>query len=180
MARTVPVMATEVPGNFVTGALWNAQVGGLGNFALNVPRFRGYQTAAQSILDNTWVSLLIDTEEFDTEGGHSITTNTSRYTCQVAGTYLVSGAVGFVTNTTGNRAVRLALNGSAIHGTFVKTLPAAGGSSGLTTVGYAVMAVGDYVEVQGNQNSGTASPGLSTNNSTDVGCALACHWISSS
>jgi hypothetical protein len=172
-------MATEVPGNFITAALWNAQVAALGNFTLSVPRFRGYQTTVQFLLDSTWVSLAIDTEDFDSDGGHSTTTNTSRYVCQVAGTYWLAGMAGFAGNATGNRAARLAVNGTAIHGTFVKVTAASTSTVGVPTFGYAALAVGDYVEVQATQNSGVVSPGLSTASSTDIASALAVHFISS-
>lgn len=175
MTSTVPVMATEAPGNYITGALWNAQVAALGNFLMNPPRFRGYQATTQSCADNTWTSLNIDTEEFDTEGGHSNVTNTTRYTCQVAGTYLIVGASAFAGNATGNRAVRLTVNGNAIHGSFVKNAaPTATHSAGCVTTAYAALAVGDYVEVQGLQSSGAA---LSTSSATDVGSALSVQWI---
>lgn len=181
MARSVPTIATETPGNFLTGALWNANVKALGDFlsgsaANGVPRFRGYQASAQSLADNTWTSLTIDTEVYDSDNGHSTTTSTSRYVVQVAGTYMVIAAVGFVANTSGNRAVRVAVNGASITGSFVKTTPATStGSTGLVTACHVVCAAGDYIEAMGNQNSGSA---LSTVTGTDVCSALDVQWIS--
>jgi hypothetical protein len=181
VARTVPVIASESPGNFLTGALWNANVKAMGDWLMGsagngVPRFRGYQATAQSIANNTWVSVTIDTEEYDSDNGHSTSTNTSRYTVQVAGTYLITGSVGLVANATANRGARLTVSGTPIHGTFVKTAsPDATGSSGLVTVGTAVCSAGDYIECQVNQNSGGA---LNTNPAGDVACSLSVQWIS--
>ncbi|MHB9861987.1 hypothetical protein [Streptomyces sp. YIM S03343] len=181
MARAVPVIASESPGSFLTGALWNANVKAMGDWLMGsagngVPRFRGYQATAQAIVNNTWTSATIDTEEYDSDNGHSTTTNSSRYTVQVPGTYAVFGSLGLVGNATGNRGVRITVNGVAIHGSFVKTAtPDATGSAGLVTAGSAVCAVGDYIEVQVHQNSGAA---LNTNAGGDVACSLTAQWIS--
>ncbi|MFE5037157.1 hypothetical protein [Streptomyces sp. NPDC056683] len=181
MARSVPVIASESPGQFLTGALWNANVKAMGDFLMGsasngVPRFRGYQGTAQSIANNTWTVLTIDTEVFDSDNGHSTTTNSSRYTVQVAGTYLVIGTASFAANATGNRGVRLTVSGVAVTGSFVKTgAPDTTGSSGLCTVAPVVCNVGDYIEVQGNQNSGAA---LNTSAAGDVAVSLSAQWIS--
>lgn len=180
MPRTVPVSVVESPGNYLTGALWTAQVKAAMDFLMGsgsngVPRFRGYQVTAQTCTTNVWTSLNIDTEAYDSDNGHSTSTNTSRYTVQVAGTYLVTASVGWTSATGGNRAVRIAVNGSAIPGSFVKTVPAVSGSTGLVTVAQVACVVGDYIEAQGNQNSGAD---LTTSNATDVACSLATQWIS--
>jgi hypothetical protein len=177
LARTVPVMATETPGTYWTAALVNAQIRDPMNFLLGVPRFRGYAATTQSISDSTWTSLSIDTEVVDSDAGHSTVTNTSRYVCQVAGTYLLAGTSAFAANATGNRAARLAINGIAIPGSFVKTLAATVTHSSATlTTAIAPMSVGDYVEVQGYQSSGSA---LSTSAASDVAPSLLAVWISS-
>jgi len=175
-----PVSYTAATGNFLTAALWNAQVRDANTFFSAPPSFRAYATVAQSILDNTWVSLNLDTEQFDNYGGHSTSTNTSRYTCQVAGIYQVTGIASYASNGTGNRAVRLTLNGNAVAGSFVK-VPAAipSASAAVHTSALVALAVGDYIEVQANQNSGTASPGLSTSvGGPDVYPSLSALWVS--
>lgn len=181
MGRTAPTIASESPGNILTGALWNSNIKAMGDFLLGastngVPRFRGYATTAQSLADGTWTSLTIDTEVYDSDNGHSTSSNTSRYVVQAPGTYLISGGCGFAGNNTGNRAVRLTVNGVSIAGSFVKT-PTANSSNttGLVTVGHAVCLAGDYVEVQGWQSSGAA---LNTTALGDVTSSLAMHWIS--
>ena len=77
----VPIPAAEVPGNFITGALWNANVFNGLTFLLNPPLFAGYQTTGQSIPSGqSPVAITMDTETIDTYGGHSTTTNASRFT----------------------------------------------------------------------------------------------------
>jgi hypothetical protein len=123
--------------------------------------------------------MLIDTEVEDTENGHSTTTNSQRYTCQVAGLYLVSGQVCFAYNANGFRAAKLRLNGSAdVIGSETSVVPVTSGS--LTTTvptvpAYVRMAVGDYVEMMGIQNSGA---NLGTANSGANSTQLACLWVS--
>jgi hypothetical protein len=180
VARTVPVIASEAPGNFLTGALWNANIKAMGDWLMGAagqgpPRFRAHQGTVQSVPDNTWTALTLDVEDFDSDNGHSTTTNSSRYTVQVAGTYFVVGSVGFAPNATSMRAVRIQVNAVSVPGSFVKT-PAAptGNSHGLVTSCHVVVDVGDFIEVQGIQASGAA---LNTNPGTDVCCSLGVDWI---
>ncbi|MEW2164430.1 hypothetical protein AB0912_15760 [Streptomyces sp. NPDC007084] len=180
MPRTVPAVATESPGYYITAALWMAQVAAIANFSIGsgangVPRFRGYQTSVQALSDNTWTPLNLDTETLDSDNGHSTSTNTSRYVVQVAGTYSIVGHAAFAANATGNRAARINVNGTAIPGSFVKTLAAtASHSSAIATHAQAVLAVGDYVEVLGLHTAGAA---LNTSAATDVASALGVFWI---
>lgn len=180
MARPVPVIASESPGNFLTGALWNANVKAMGDFLMGsanngVPRFRGYQGTAQSVANNTWVSVTLDSEEYDSDNGHSTTTNSSRYVVQVPGTYLIIGSIGLVSNATGNRGCRITVSGTAVYGSFVKTAtPDSTGSAGLITAASHVCGVGDYIEIQVHQNSGAA---LNTNAAGDVACSMTVQWI---
>lgn len=182
MPRTVPTIASESPGNFLTGALWNANVKAMGDFLLGsssngVPRFSGYQATSQSLSTGTWTSLNIDTELFDSDAGHSTVTNTSRYTATVAGTYAVAATVAFAANATGVRRVRLALNGAAINGTTIGS-DAPGGSAQAAAITMSLVQLNgttDYVEAQGLQSSGGA---LSTNANSDPCPSLRLFWIS--
>lgn len=177
MARTVPASASEAPGNFLTGALWNAQVKALTDFVTGAPSAQLYASTAQSVPDGTGATILaLDSEVWDSDGGHSTTTNTSRYTVQVAGKYLVLGTMTFGNNTSGIRGVGINVNGNSVRGSTVQstTLPTAN-----TWVGQAntviQCAVGDYIEMYCFQTSGAA---LSTNPSTKFGPALVVLWVS--
>ncbi|MCY0917064.1 hypothetical protein OS965_02585 [Streptomyces sp. H27-G5] len=175
MPRTVPVPATEAPGLYNTAALFNAQVRDLNSFALGVPVFRGYQSSAQSCATGTWVSIAIDTETLDSDGGHSTVTNNSRYTPTVAGTYLAIGTVAFAASGSSQRATRLTMNGSPSVG--AAEASAAGGSwwcgSGIEL--FACNGTTDYIELQGRQDSGGT---ISTYVGTEFNCALKIFWIS--
>lgn len=180
MTLAPPVSYTATTGNFLTAALWNAQVRDATAFFSAPPSFRAYATVAQAMgVDNTWYSLTLDTEQFDNYGGHSTSTNTSRYTCQVAGIYQVSAVATFAnfSSTVGNRAVRIAVNGNAYPGSFVKTLPAVTGSSAVATSALIQLAVGDYIEVQGNHNSTNASMTTSVAG-PDVYPSMSALWVS--
>ena len=183
MTRAVPTIASESPGNFLTGALWNANIKAMGDFLLGsssngVPRFSGYQATAQSLSTGVWTSLNIDTELFDSDAGHSTVTNTSRYTATVAGTYAVTATVAFAANATGIRRVRLAFNGTAVNGTSVGS-DAPGGSAQSSAITMSLVQFNgttDYVEAQGLQSSGGS---LNTSANADVCPSLRLFWISS-
>jgi hypothetical protein len=177
VARTVPVSASEAPGNFETAALWNAQVKAMIDWGTAVPRFLGYQTVAQSLPDSTNANaILLDSEDLDSDGGHSTTTNTSRYTVQVAGLYLMLGTVSINGNGTGGRSVVLTKNAASLRASCIQYTPPAS----FTWVGqaftFAQCAVGDYLELNAwQQGTGTS---ISTNPSTKFGPGLSIYWLS--
>ncbi|MGW1071594.1 hypothetical protein [Streptomyces sp. NPDC002537] len=176
MARTVPSAATVAPGQYVTGALWNANVQYLSSFLTGPPVFSGYQATSQSIPTATFTSLTIDTTVVDSDGGHSNTVNPSRYTATVPGTYLVIGTVGWTGASSGYRRCRLTLNGSAIIGTAVGSDAVNSVLCGqCTSTVVALNGSTDYVEVQGQQSSGSA---LATYVSSDFTSSLRVYWIS--
>ncbi|MCC9307676.1 hypothetical protein LN042_11275 [Kitasatospora sp. RB6PN24] len=123
----------------------------------NPPDFVGSQLSAQAIPNLTWTPIAIDTNVLDSYGGHSTTTNNSRYTCQsgAAGWYTVCGVVAYVPNSSGFRTARIQVNGSSING-----LIAYGPNDGtaeaavITPTRDVFLNAGDYVEVAGWQNSG--------------------------
>jgi hypothetical protein len=138
--RTVPVMPTESPGLYITSALYNASVKGLGDFLTAPPVF----------------SATLDTERTDPDGGHSTVTNTSRYTFQVAGWYLALGVAAFAnTSTAGSRAAKLLMNGTtAVPSSEQLTLPTTTTASTVPTFALVQANVNDYIELQIYQNSG--------------------------
>lgn len=113
------------------------------------------QTVTQSIPNGAWNTLTFDTEIVDTYGGHSTVTNTSRYTCQLAGWYRVGGRAAFNGNATGSRGCRVHINGAFIQG--AATLVGAGTLAGIPECFHLLyLNVGDYVEIAGGHNSGGA------------------------
>lgn len=176
MPRTVPVSASVVPGNFETAALWNAQVKALNDFLTAPPVFAGVQTSTQSVANNTPVALTIDTENLDSDGGHSTVTNTSRYTATVPGTYLVLGSVAWASNATGLRTAQIKLNGTSVRGSQIVSASVSGAQwCGQCWAVVTMNGTTDFVEVWGNQTSGGT---LATYAGSDSSSAMALYFLS--
>jgi len=151
----VPVLRTFQSGEVETGAYFNAFRDAV-NFVINKPMAFLYQSAGQSVANNTNTAITLDATREDTYGGHSNTTNNSRYTAQVAGTYGIIGHVSWPVNATGVRALELYKNGT------VYTSGNQGGPAPVTnwtaqeTRITMPLAAGDYVEMFAQQASGGA------------------------
>jgi hypothetical protein len=93
----------------------------------------------------------------DTYGGHSNTTNNTRYTAQVAGWYTICGVFWTVSVSSASyiRAVRILVNGAAVkgHEGYAATLSGFE-TSAVTNTRDVYLNVGDYVELSGWQGSG--------------------------
>lgn len=152
----VPTLPNEVPGNFIASAVFNTVgLNGLG-FMLNPPCAILQQATAQSVANTTATAVTFDAETLDTYGGHSITTNTSRYVAQVPGYYLVIGGVSYATNAAGNRLAQLEKNGTTFaQQVFFTPTTANGASVQVSGVCY-LNGTGDYVETWTYQTSGGA------------------------
>lgn len=177
MSLAPPVPFTASTGGFLTSALWNTQVRDATTFLTNPPRFNGSCTALPAAPANgVEVVIPIDTEDVDSEGGHSTTVNTSRYTCQVAGLYMISAHLAFNANATGMRAMDIKINGAIAPGGRVSSgQPTTSISLALNNVIHQYLNVGDYVEFSGYQYSGAA---LSLSTSTAYNPRLSLHWVS--
>jgi hypothetical protein len=172
----VPTPAQVSPGNFMTAALWNANVFNGLTYLLNPPQCHAWQSAAQSLANNTWTSLSLNNTTTDPYAGHSDTTNNSRYTAQVAGWYEISGVAAFGANATGFRAAKCTVNGVAINASngYTGNNGATFNTATVTPTRIVFLNVGDYVEVQGFQNSGGA---LSTACLGEICSALTVRWV---
>jgi len=118
------------------------------------PAFSAFGSAATTINNVTNTKIILQTKEFDTAGAFDATT-TYRFTPLVAGYYQVNGGIAFSPNATGFRFITIFKNGTAIKGG--QNLP--GGSTNFLgiTVAALVFLNGstDYLELFGNQNSGS-------------------------
>ena len=133
------------------------------------------QTVAQSIPSGTFTGITFDVEDLDTDGGHSTSSNTSRFTAPNAGWYFCSGGVGFSASATGQRGAAWAVNGTTLNGTSVFV----NASAAFTTIIAArskllYLNVSDYVELQALQNTGGA---LNTNVTTDGQSSMSVQWV---
>lgn len=172
----VPSPRTFTVGETETATYLNSLRDAL-NFLVNVPAAYVTQTATQTLTSSTWTALSYDVTVFDSYGGHSNSTNNTRYTAQVAGWYMVFGCSSFVANATGQRGAAVSKNGTRVQGAsgFIQTTSALPPSppSPPTIV---FLSVGDYVEIQGYQNSGG---NLSTNSSSDLDSSMTVVWLHS-
>ncbi len=105
---------------------------------------------AQTIPANTHTILTLPTEEYDSANLHDTSTNTSRLTAQVAGIYRISAVVTWSLDSNGERALRVLKNG-VTQNSVNEWAPV--DDQDLSTE--FKLAVGDYVELGVQQNSGT-------------------------
>lgn len=117
------------------------------------PWFSLVQTAAQSLATGTDTRIFFDSEVADTDGGHSTTVNTSRYTCQTTGAYVLFGQTVFATNTTGGRYSYFLVNGSTRYWSDESSASNLNATV-LPVTGPIPLNAGDYVELGAYQNSG--------------------------
>lgn len=173
---TVPTPYTAATGNFLTSALWNAQVRDGLAFLMSPVRFKAYASVAQSFTSSTTSTVLtLDTELFDSDGGHSTSTNTSRFTCQTAGLYYVSGSVCFAVNATGTRTLNVFVNGTGVTGAANQAAPSASNGGSVVTSTLVQLVVGDYVELAAWQNSGAT---LATSTSLAIATTMCLYRVS--
>lgn len=114
------------------------------------------QTSATSIPTADFTPLTFEVEDYDTHDGHSTSTNTTRYTCRVAGIYQLFGKIAWTSNATGQRVVCYSKNATIINGSQVSYSAVAAERQFPGTLVYVSLAVDDYVEMEGFQDSGGA------------------------
>lgn len=154
---TVPLPHLFAVGEDVTADNINTYYSGI-SFLENVPIFDGTQATPQSVNNNTFTAVVIDTNVVDTYNGHSTVTNNTRYTAQVAGWYLPTAGAAWNTSAGGGiRDFRFNKNGTAIAG----TLSSYPGTASATTGGspnsrMVFLNINDYVEFIAFQSSGGA------------------------
>ena len=114
-------------------------------------------TGTQTINNSSWTMVTFDTEEYDTNGFHSTSTNTSRITIPSGkgGYYLLTSHI-YVDNSggAGRRGSQFFKNGNYTNISFVEVAPTSGTYNGIVNTWIVNLAVGDYVEVGIWQTSG--------------------------
>jgi hypothetical protein len=145
----------QVDSSTATGLKWAAAAGGVtfaGVSCYNTPN-------NQSLSNNTYTVITWDSEDFDTDGYHSTSSNTSRITIPSGkgGKYLFNGGIYFDNATgTGFRELALYKNGTKFRAFFADT--SGGGSTAYPApqVNIVVEAIAtDYFQLYARQNSGT-------------------------
>lgn len=116
---------------------------------------QAYQSADQTIANTTWTIVNLNTENFDTDGFHSTSTNTSRMTIPSgkAGKYIIVATASWNNNQTGARNFGLYKNGAfTFYGAVTSPDTDTDMQHHFTWIVDA--AVGDYFEVAVRQSSG--------------------------
>lgn len=175
---TVPSFRTWATSDVVTAAMLNSNIRDAGQFWVsNRPRALLRQTVAQNLLNNTPTAITYDVEDLDNDGGHSTSSNTSRYVAQTAGWYHVTGLVSYSTNTTGARGTRIGVNGSTVNASqSLAQTSASSAATGILATRLVFLNAADYVEIFGFQLSGGT---LATNAATDGACNMSIFWLGS-
>lgn len=151
---TVPATRTFVAGEVVLASYFNTYINGPIGYLLAPPIFQGRQTSSQTLTTGTFTAVTFDAEDVDSAGGHSTSSNTSRYTAQYAGWYQGGGGCAFAANATGRRMSRFAVNGTTLNGSM------AGIPANAATIPYALrptfifLNLSDYMEQSAFQDSG--------------------------
>ena len=117
---------------------------------------KAIKNATQSIANNTETAITFaGTDTFDTDAFHDPSSNNTRFTIPAGkgGYYLVSGNVGFASNSVGNRESYFNLNGS--FGFQAVSSAAAPTTATVNSFSFiANLSVDDYIELYVNQTSG--------------------------
>src|SRR5215831_948848 len=155
----VPVLPPVTGGVYTTSQL-SAVVQAVA-FLQAPPTAQLRQQVAQSVPNTTFTSITFDLEDVDKDptgaGGHSTSSNTSRYTAVYSGWYEVTGAIAWTANATGRRASAWVVNGGILNGS-QQAGPATAASDAevVTRTMLIFLNVSDVVELQGYQESGGA------------------------
>lgn len=117
------------------------------------------QIVVQTLTTGVGAAITFTAEGVDTDvdgtGGHSTSSNTSRYTARYPGWYQVSGVVAFAGNVTGRRISWWTVNGVPVTATQLAFAPVTTGDAEIPgRTAHVYLAIGDYVELIGYQESG--------------------------
>ena len=168
----VPVTRTWVAGEVVTAPHFNDNIRDVLLYLLARPLAVLRNTVSQTVSSATWASLLMNTEDADTAGGHSTSSNTSRYTAVYPGWYRHSGLYSPAANATGRRGTRWAVNGTAVASSQAMVQATSASETSVTAITKLIfLAVNDYSELQAFQESG-GSLGTKTTSEQQNGSSI--------
>jgi len=114
-----------------------------------------FSTSTTSAGNSTYTAVLFNSENFDTDGFHSTSVNTSRITIPagLSGKYLVNAFGEWDNNASGYRGLNFFLNGTRIRNNYLTP------SAIFPTQQFSCvlnLAAGDYIEVYVSQDSGSS------------------------
>jgi len=146
-----------------------------GNLVVS-PSVRVFRSTVQSVPSSTWTSISWDTVRYDRgPAAHWNINNPTRLTCQVAGTYAISGHVTFNNIAGGTyRIIDLHINGTrytAINGMSGGVAITAASPPYISIPEIVYLNVGDYIELRAYQDSGSS---LNINAGDNAGTEYSC------
>lgn len=158
----MPYVDTQTIDNPTAGqpipAAWADQVRNNLEFLIDPPAASVYNSADQTVADNTPTDLTADSEFFDNDSIHSTSTNTARLTIVTAGRYLFFSTVRFTADVDGIRNVKFRHVTPAAVTTDYECQQIPSGSAVSNTIITAtrtiVCAAGDYVMTRVNHTAG--------------------------
>jgi len=141
---------------------------GLKWVAASFPTFvgaRAIRSASLNVVASTDTTVNFDSENFDSDGFHSLVTNTERFTVPSgkAGKYRINVGASFVTNSNGMRGYYIFKNASTILAYGITPGANAAGAQITGQTVLADLAVGDYVWLQIFHNSTTTPLAIEKN-----------------
>lgn len=174
----LPAPVTLAPSAVLTSAVWASQVTNTVNWILSKTMATLTRGSSQSFATSgTAAAISWDTVASDAYNGYNAA-NPTQWTCPAGygGTYLVIASVVWSPNSTGQRRLYIARNGSALSYAGQNTCNAVGGSLNTyqQVTALITLAAGDYIEAWAMQSSGGA---LSTMN--QPGTSLQVLWARS-
>jgi hypothetical protein len=115
-----------------------------------------YNSAVVACANGTLTTITFDSERYDTGGCHSTSVNTGRITVPAGagGKWAFGCAVSFAANSTGQRQVRIQLNGGTVLVENTQDATAGGEVTSMAISAEYALAAGDYIEVVCRQTSG--------------------------
>lgn len=126
-------------------------------FLLNPPMVKARQTTVQTLTTGVSTAIIFQTEDIDTNGFHSSTTNPTRFTPNISGYYVGYAGVSFTVSSVGRREVRVRKNGGDYISKLDTNTPVTVGNIIQKGVAFGpefFNGTTDYVEVYGVQTSG--------------------------
>lgn len=118
---------------------------------------RAVRTAAQSLTTGTFTAIdFTATDTFDTNNMHDPASNSTRLTAPYTGKYRVSANLQFAADATGERGVRLKVDGTTYYAYVLGPNNGAGDTTNLVVTDTLHLAAGSYVEVYGVHTNGTS------------------------
>lgn len=175
---TAPTFADSVP---LPSSSLN-QLRDMLNFLASPPIAELRQIVVQTLTTGVGAAVTFTSEGVDTDvdgtGGHSTSSNTSRYTARYPGWYQVSGVVAFAGNVTGRRICWWTINGVSANATQLGFGPIATGDQEIPArTAHVYLAAGDYLELIAYQESGGNLDTLVAGSNNVASSAASVRWV---